>query len=116
MLAGGKPSLTNAKVKNTMTYIKGLWDAGAITPGIYGAKEAKAQDEAAKSADAQSNANASDVTVRDTNKANAEAPKYQSSVSPGGTTNNAGQAADDVASKATDAKNSDGTSNYYKNV
>ena len=39
MLAGGKPSLTNAKVKNTMTYIKGLWDAGAITPGAFTMKE-----------------------------------------------------------------------------
>ena len=90
-------------------------DAGAITPGIYGAKEAKAQDEAAKSADAQSNANASDVTVRDTNKANAEAPKDQSSVAPGGTTNNAGQAAADVASKATDA-NTTGTGSNANNT
>jgi len=50
-----------------------------------------------QSADAQSNANANDVTVRDTNKANAEAPKDQSPVAPGGTTNNAGQAAADAA-------------------
>lgn len=83
-------------------------DAGAITSGIYGAKEAKAQDEAAKSADAQSNADAKNVTVRDQNKTNAEAPKDQSPVAPGGTTNNAGQAAADAASKATDA-NTTGT-------
>jgi hypothetical protein len=90
-------------------------DAGAITPGIYGAKEAKAQDEAAKAADAQSNTDAKNVTVRDTNKANAEAPKDQSSVAPGGTTNNAGQAAADAASKATDA-NTTGTGSNANNT
>jgi multiple sugar transport system substrate-binding protein len=39
MLKSGQPSLTNAKVKNTMSYIKGLWDAGAITPGAFTMKE-----------------------------------------------------------------------------
>lgn len=39
MLKGGQPSLTNAKVKNTMSYIKGLWDAGAITTGAFTMKE-----------------------------------------------------------------------------
>jgi len=90
-------------------------DAGAITPGIYGAEEAKAQDEAAKAADAQSNTDAKNVTVRDTNKANAEAPKDQSPVAPGGTTNNAGQAAADAASKATNA-NTTGTGSNANNT
>lgn len=39
MLKGGKPDLTNTKVKSTATYIKGLWDAGVITPGAFTMKE-----------------------------------------------------------------------------
>lgn len=39
MLKSGKPSLTNSKVKSAVTFIKGLWDAGAITSGAFTMKE-----------------------------------------------------------------------------
>jgi multiple sugar transport system substrate-binding protein len=39
MLKNGKPDLTNAKVKELNQYIKGLWDAKAITPGAFTLKE-----------------------------------------------------------------------------
>ena len=52
-----------------------------------------------KSANAQSNSNAKNVTVRDQNQANAKAPKAQTSVAPGGTTNNAGQSSANAAKK-----------------
>jgi hypothetical protein len=58
-----------------------------------------------QSAAAQSNADASNVTVRDQNQANAEVPSAQNSVAPGGTTNNAGQAAADAAAAATNNTN-----------
>lgn len=62
-----------------------------------------------QSADAQSNRSAkTGTTVRDSNKANAKAPKDQTSVAPGGTTNNAGQASANAAKKATNA-NTTGT-------
>ena len=35
----GKPNLRNTKVKKTMSYIKNLWDAGAISPGAFTMKE-----------------------------------------------------------------------------
>lgn len=63
-----------------------------------------------KSADAQSNKTASNVTVRDQNKANAKAPSNQQSVakdSKGGT-NNAGQNAANTAAKVNNA-NTTGT-------
>jgi hypothetical protein len=62
-----------------------------------------------QSADAQSNRSAkTGTTVRDQNKANAKAPKDQTSVAPGGTTNNAGQSSANAAKKATNA-NTTGT-------
>ena len=62
-----------------------------------------------QSADAQSNKTAkAGATVRDQNQANAKAPSAQQSVAPGGTTNNAGQAATNAARKATNA-NTTGT-------
>lgn len=61
-----------------------------------------------QSADAQSNRSAkTGTTIRDQNRANAAAPKDQTSVAPGGTTNNAGQAARDAA--ATVANNTNNT-------
>lgn len=39
MLKGGQPDLANAKVKALNQYIKGLWDAKAITPGAFTLKE-----------------------------------------------------------------------------
>jgi hypothetical protein len=57
------------------------------------------------SANAQSNTDAGNVTVRDQNQANAEVPSAQNSVAPGGTTNNAGQAAADAAAAATNNTN-----------
>ncbi len=36
MLKGGKPNLTNnADVKSAITFVKGMWDAGSITPGAF---------------------------------------------------------------------------------
>ena len=36
MLKGGKPNLTgNAAVKSVITFVKGMWDAGSITPGAF---------------------------------------------------------------------------------
>jgi hypothetical protein len=62
-----------------------------------------------QSADAQSNRSAkTGTTVRDQNKANTNAPKDQTSVAPGGTTNNAGQSSANAAKKATNA-NTTGT-------
>lgn len=39
MLKDGKPDLTNPEVKDVVTYIKGLWDAGVIAPGGLTMKE-----------------------------------------------------------------------------
>ena len=36
MLKSGKPNLTgNAEVKSVLTFVKGMWDAGSITPGAF---------------------------------------------------------------------------------
>jgi len=39
MLKDGKPDLTNAEVKETVEYVKGLWDAGVVAPGALTMKE-----------------------------------------------------------------------------
>jgi multiple sugar transport system substrate-binding protein len=39
MLADGKPALTNPEVKETVEYVKGLWDKGVIAPGGLTMKE-----------------------------------------------------------------------------
>ncbi len=39
MMKDGKPDLSNAGVRGTMEYIKGLWDAGVIAPGSFSMKE-----------------------------------------------------------------------------
>jgi hypothetical protein len=77
-------------------------DASANTQNktTAAASETKPSATPEQSANAQSNADASNVTVRDQNKANAEAPKDQTTVAPGGTTNNAGQASADAAANA----------------
>jgi len=39
MLKDGKPDLTNADVKETVEYVKSLWDAGVVAPGALTMKE-----------------------------------------------------------------------------
>lgn len=39
MLKDGKPDLTTPEITDTVNYIKGLWDAGAIAPGSFTMKE-----------------------------------------------------------------------------
>jgi multiple sugar transport system substrate-binding protein len=39
MMKDGMPDLTNDGVRSTMEYIKGLWDAGVISPGSFTMKE-----------------------------------------------------------------------------
>ena len=39
MLKDGKPDLTNAEVKETVEYVKSLWDAGVVAPGALTMKE-----------------------------------------------------------------------------
>ncbi len=39
MMKDGKPDLANEGVRSTMEYIKGLWDAGVISPGSFTMKE-----------------------------------------------------------------------------
>lgn len=39
MMKDGKPDLTNDGVRNTMEYIKSLYDAGVIAPGAFAMKE-----------------------------------------------------------------------------
>jgi multiple sugar transport system substrate-binding protein len=39
MMKDGKPDLSNDGVRTTMEYIKGLWDAGVISPGSFTMKE-----------------------------------------------------------------------------
>lgn len=85
----------------------GIMMSYAAVPG-FEEREKKAQEAAAdknlntpaKSATAQSNTNAKNVTVRDQNKANAKAPSNQQSVATGskGGTNNAGQNAANTTS------------------
>lgn len=75
--------------------------AGLILPAGYNdISGTKPPTNAEQSANAQSNSDASNVTVRDQNQANAEAPSAQESKAPGATTNNAGQAAADAAAEA----------------
>ncbi len=39
MMKDGKPDLLNNDVKNAVTYIKGLYDAGVVVPGAFSMKE-----------------------------------------------------------------------------
>lgn len=39
MLKSGQPNLTSSSVRTLNKYVKGLWDAGAITPGAFTLKE-----------------------------------------------------------------------------
>ena len=39
MLKDGKPDLTTPEITDTVNYVKGLWDAGAIAPGSFTMKE-----------------------------------------------------------------------------
>jgi multiple sugar transport system substrate-binding protein len=39
MLKDGKPDLTTPELTDTVNYVKGLWDAGAIAPGSFTMKE-----------------------------------------------------------------------------